>query len=120
MVREAVDSWQQSLKINPNQPNIQTTLAWVLSTTPNSSLRDGTAAVALVEQANKIIGDANPVVLHVLAAAYAEAGRYPDALATARRALDLAIAQKNDDLARKLPDEIKSYESDKPTREAPP
>jgi hypothetical protein len=59
------------------------------------------------------------MVLHTLAAAYAEMGRYGEATITARRALELATAQKNDDLTAQLPKEIKLYEAGKPMRDAP-
>ena len=59
------------------------------------------------------------MVLHTLAAAYAETGRYAEATATARRALDLAVAQKNDDLSVKLPKEMKLYEAGTPLRDVP-
>jgi tetratricopeptide (TPR) repeat protein len=118
-IKEAIDSWQQALKIKPNQPSVQNNLAWLLATTPNASLRNGAKAVALAAQADQLNGGGNPIVLHTLAAAYAEAGRYGDATATARRALELAVAQKNEDLTAKLPKEIKLYDSGRPMRDVP-
>jgi hypothetical protein len=61
-------------------------------------------------------GGANPIVLQTLAAAYAETGRYGDALVTARRALELAAAQKSGDLANALQQQIKLYEAGQPMR----
>ena len=96
-------SWQQSLEIKPDQPSVQNNLAWLLATTPDASLRNGAKAVELAEQARQLTEGGNPMVLHTLAAAYAEAGRYADATTTARRALEAAAAQKNDDLTAKFP-----------------
>ncbi|MGP8198393.1 MAG: tetratricopeptide repeat protein [Limisphaerales bacterium] len=118
-INEAINAWQQALAINPDQPSVQSNLAWLLATTPEASLRNGPKAVGLAEQANRLNRGGNPAVLHTLAAAYAEAGRFRDATATARRALELALAQKNDDLTARLPKEIKLYEADKPLRDAP-
>jgi protein O-mannosyl-transferase len=118
-IKEAIDSWQQALETKPDQPNVQNNLAWLLATTPDSSLRNGARAVALAEQAKLLTAGDNPMVLHTLAAAYAETGRYSAATAMARRALELAVAQKNDDLTNKLPKEIKLYELDTPLRDAP-
>jgi tetratricopeptide (TPR) repeat protein len=115
----AMDSWQRALEIKPDQPSVQNNLAWVLATTPDASLRNGAKAVGLAEQAKELAGEGNPMVLHTLAAAYAETGRYGDAVATARRALELAVAQKNGDLTARLPAEIKLYEADKPMRDVP-
>jgi tetratricopeptide (TPR) repeat protein len=117
-MKEAIDCWQQVLEIEPDMPNVQNNLAWLLATTPDSSLRNGAKAVALAEKANKWERGGNPIVLHSLAAAYAETGRYGDAARAARRALELATAQTNDDLTSKLPMEIKLYEAGRPMRDA--
>jgi tetratricopeptide (TPR) repeat protein len=105
------------LKIKPDEPSVQNNLAWLLATTPDATLRNGAKAMALAEQANHLSGGGNAFVLHTLAAAYAETGRYGEATATARRALELAVAQKNDDLTAKLAKEIKLYEADRPMRD---
>ena len=110
--QEAIQSWQKSLEINPEQPSTLNNLAWLLATTPETALRDATRAVNLAEQASQLGGGANPMILHTLAAAYAAAGRDGPAATTARRALELSRAQKNDDLAATLQKEIERYEAD--------
>jgi tetratricopeptide (TPR) repeat protein len=118
-IKKSIDSWQQALEVKPDQPDVQNNLAWLLATAPDASLRNGAKAVALASRADQLNGGGNPIVLHTLAAAYAETGRYGDAAATARRALELAVAQKNDDLAAKLQMEIKLYETNRPMRDSP-
>jgi tetratricopeptide (TPR) repeat protein len=118
-MKEAIDCWQLALKLKPDEASVQNNLAWLLATSPEAPLRDGAKAVALAEQANHLSAGGNAFVLHTLAAAYAETGRYVDATATARRALELAVEQKNDDLTGKLPKEIKLYEADRPVRDLP-
>jgi tetratricopeptide (TPR) repeat protein len=113
-----VESWQKSLEINPNQPQVRNNLASVLATASDASLRNGPKAVLLAEQASQAAGGADPRFLCTLAAAYAEAGRYDAALATAHKALNQAQAQKDDKLARALQAEIKLYEAGQPMREA--
>jgi len=115
-IKEAMGAWQQALEIKPDQAVVQNNLAWLLATTPEASLRDGAKAVRLARQANHLNGGANPIVLQTLAAAYAETGRYGDALATARRALKMAAAQKSGDLANALQQQIKLYEAGQPMR----
>jgi protein O-mannosyl-transferase len=115
-IKEAVESWEQALAIKPDQANVEINLAWLLATTPHDSLRNGARAVALAERLEQSKGG-NAAVLHTLAAAYAEAGRYGEAAATARRALELAMARKNEDLTARLPNEIKIYEAGKPMRD---
>ena len=116
--KEAIDAWQQALQINPEEINSQKDLAWALATSPEASLRDSSKAVALAEQANQLSGSENPIILRTLAAAYAEAGRFTDAAATAQRAMQLAVKQKNAKLAASLFAEIKLFDENTPLREA--
>jgi Flp pilus assembly protein TadD len=116
-IKEAGESWQKSLDINPAQPQIQNNLASLLATASDASLRDGARAVALAEQANQSTGGGNPIILCTLAAAYAEAGRYDEACATARKALTEAQAQKNDKLAGAVQEQLKLYEAGRPMRQ---
>jgi tetratricopeptide (TPR) repeat protein len=115
--KEAVASWEQALEIKPDQAAVQNNLAWSLATTPDASLRNGARAVALAGRANQLAGGGNPMFLRTLAAAYAEEGSYGLAAVTARRALDLAVAQNNDALAGRLQTEIQLYEADTPFRD---
>ena len=94
-VAEAIPQYQKALELKPAEPEIQNGLAWLLATAAEPSLRDGGKAVALARQANQETGEENPVVLHTLAAAYAEAGKFPDAVEAAQHALRLAEAQSN-------------------------
>jgi Flp pilus assembly protein TadD len=115
----AIAQYQKSLAIKPGQVNVLNNLAWLLATTPGTALRNGAKAVALATQASQLSGEANPVILHTLAAAYAEAGMYGEATATARRALELARAQQNSALAATLQKEMELYEAETPPATAP-
>lgn len=118
-ITEAIAAWQQALKIKPDQINALRGLAWVLATAPDESLRNGTRAVALAQRATELSGGDNPVLMRTLAAAYDETGRFGDAIATAGRALELAVAQHNGAVSAKLSQEIKLYEANTPMRDAP-
>ncbi len=72
-------------------PATATTLAWILASTANPSVRDGRAALALLEP-QLSSPPADPSFLSAHAAALADAGRFPEALDVAQRALDLAHA----------------------------
>jgi hypothetical protein len=58
--------------------------------------------------------------LRTLAAAYAEAGKFAQAVETARRAMQLATAQGNAPLAGTLEQELELYQIDTPVREGRP
>ena len=68
-------------------------------------------AAAQFEQAAKLTDMREPAILDMLAAMYAETGRYPEAVATARKALDLAGEQRNAELAASLKSSLERYEA---------
>jgi tetratricopeptide (TPR) repeat protein len=113
-VAEAISQYQKALQINPRDAKAQNNLAWLLATCAEASLRNGAKAVELARQANALTGGENPVVLHTLAAALAEAGRFPEAVETAQRALRVAGAQSNTTLAGALQSEMKLYQAGSP------
>ncbi|MGD0813005.1 MAG: tetratricopeptide repeat protein [Verrucomicrobiota bacterium] len=108
---EAIRHLLKALQIQPANPESQNNLAWLLATCPEAPLRDGNKAVELARQANALTGGENPFVLHTLAAALAEAGRFSEALQTAQRALGLAGAQSDARLAGQLQMEMKLYQT---------
>jgi Flp pilus assembly protein TadD len=108
---EARSQYEQALQINPADPQIQNSLAWLLAACPVASLRDGNEAVELARESNEITGGADPAVLHILAAALAQDGRYSEAVQTAQQALSLA--QSNPALAKQLQYELRFYNADK-------
>src|SRR5207244_8214902 len=77
----------------------QSNLASVFATAPDASLRNGTRAVELAGRALKLADDVSPILHRTLAAAYAEAGRFDDAIATAERGHALAEREGNRELA---------------------
>jgi tetratricopeptide (TPR) repeat protein len=106
---EAIIQFQKALQINPRQPEIENTLAWVLATASPAALRDGRRAVELAEQANQTASGENPLFLRTLAAAYAEAGRFDDAVRIAQKARELAQAAGQSGLVEQLNGELKFY-----------
>ena len=116
-VKEAIDQWQDALAIQPENGNAASNLAWVFATCPEDSLRDGTRAVELGEKALRISGGKIPMIFRVLAAAYAENGRFADAVETAQRGAALATNQGNPGLASELESNITVYQSGRPLRD---
>jgi tetratricopeptide (TPR) repeat protein len=110
-VGEAITQYQQALEIKPSFPAAQNNLAWVFATSFQVSLRNGNRAVELAQRANQLTGGENPVILHTLAAAYAEAGRFGDAMRSAQKAIELAQAAGQQDLVEQLNVELKLYEA---------
>ena len=115
---EAAEQLRATLKVNPRYGGAQNDLAWLLATCPQAELRKGSEAIEHAQQAVQLSGGKRAEVLDTLAAAYAEAGRFAEALATARKALDLARQEDAKDLTRALQGRIACYEVGKPFREA--
>ena len=116
-IREAIDQWQEVLALQPENGNAASNLAWVFATCTDDSIRDGTRAVELGEKALRISGGKIPMIYKVLAAAYAENGRFADAVETAQRGAKLATSQGNSPLAAELESNIALYQSGRPLRD---
>ena len=119
-VRAGIEQWETSLQIDPDDGNALNNLAWVLATYPADTIRDGKRAVELAEKAAVLPGGEAPIVLRTLAAGYAEAGDFSNAVNTAQRALDLATGQNNTSLLATLRHEIELYQARTPYRESAP
>ena len=116
-VKEAIEQWREALATQPENGNAESNLAWVFATCPDDSIRDGTRAADLGERALRISGGKIAMIYKVLAAAYAENGRFADAVETAQRGADLATIQGNPGLAAELQSNIALYQSGRPLRD---
>jgi tetratricopeptide (TPR) repeat protein len=115
---EAIRCWRETLEIDPNNVAAQSGLAWTLATAPDPMLRNGADALAISRHLTQATGASNPVLLRVLAAAYAEAGLFPEAIETTERAIALATSQNHADLASLLQSDLKLLQSAQPLRDA--
>ena len=111
---DAIQNYERAIQLKPNYVKALTNLAYLLATSEDAQLRNGARAVTLSEQADELTGSKNPVVLATLAAAYAEEGRYPEAVEAANRAIERAIAQGNSALVRTLELQVTLYKANKP------
>jgi tetratricopeptide (TPR) repeat protein len=116
-IREGVEEWQKVLAIQPDNGNAMSNLAWVFATSLDDSLRDGSQAVQLAEEALRISGRRIPVIFRTLAAAYAEKGMFSQAIQTAQRGIELANSQGNSGLAAELQSNIALYQAGRPLRD---
>jgi tetratricopeptide (TPR) repeat protein len=114
---EAISRFQHALQLQPNNPEVQNSLAWLLATSPEASLRNGEKAVQLAQRANELAGGRNPVVLHTLAAAFAEAGRFGDAVRSEQKAIELARAAGRQDVAGQFSAELERYAAGLPFKQ---
>ncbi len=118
-VNEAIAHLQKAVEIAPQSLTARNNLAWALATGPVPSLRNGVQAIALAKQSLQLAGGSNPELLGTLAAGYAEAGQFSNAVAAAQQALQLATKQGNQALSTKLYGELGRYQSGLPCHDTP-
>jgi Flp pilus assembly protein TadD len=115
--RKAADQYRTVLALDPDRVEALNNLAWILSSNPADDLRNGAEAVRLAERACQLSQHREPVLLGTLAAAYAEAGRFDDAVKTAEKARDLAATAGLKAVAEKNSALLELYRAGKPCRE---
>lgn len=117
----AVEHYETAIALNPDLAAALVDLAWLRATVPDADLRNPVDAIATAERAAALAGEDHPLVLDVLAAAYASDGRFDLAVTTARRAV--AQAQITPDFEHLVPTieaRIGLYLSFRPFRMARP
>jgi protein O-mannosyl-transferase len=75
--------------------------------------------VELAQRAVELSGGQEPAILGTLAAAYAETGRFTEAVQTAQQAVKIAMQQNNQPLVESIQAKIRLYEAGKPFRDKP-
>ena len=91
--------------------------AWLLATSLDAELRNGSNAVVFAEAAVATTKRKNPYYLDTLAAAYAEAGQFAKAVAIQKEAIVLISANTSTYLKSVLEAHLKLYQSGMPCRE---
>ena len=114
---EAASHYRTVLRLQPTSADACNNLARLLATCPDASVRNGAEAIRLARYAVEDLGSRDPLVLDTLAAAYAEVGRFPDAIRVAQQAASLAAQQDNAALVESIKSRIQLYHAGKPSRE---
>jgi tetratricopeptide (TPR) repeat protein len=111
----ALAQLQSARAIDSRDPRPINGLAWLLATCPKDEIRDGPQAVQLAETACQGTGNRDPLFMRTLAAAYAEVGRWSEAVATATNALQLA-EPRNAVFAGEIRRDLERYARQEPVR----
>jgi Flp pilus assembly protein TadD len=109
--QEAVVQLDEALRIKPDSTEAMNNLAWTLATSPDTNVRDGKRAVELAERACTLTDFKQTIFVGTLAAAYAETGRFDDAIATAKKACALATVAGETDLLKKNQELLNLYQN---------
>jgi tetratricopeptide (TPR) repeat protein len=107
---EAAGEFDQVLAVRPADAQALSGLAWVRATAADSAVRDPARAVELAERAVAATGRRDVAALDALAAAYAAAGRFDEAVTTAQAGVDLAVAAGQDPIAARFRERLALYQ----------
>jgi tetratricopeptide (TPR) repeat protein len=116
---DALAQWREVLRLDPKHVAVLSETASLLASSPDALLRDGVQAVELAERAAQLTERRDATVLDTLAAAYAEVGRFADAIDITNRTLEFARQQNNAALSARLEARLALYRSGTPFRSKP-
>ena len=145
--QKALEQLDEAIQAGPQQPEPRRHKAWILATSLDGSVRDGTKAVQLAEQALQLSGGRScncsqtptsvelaeqalqlspwkqPEYWDTLAAAQAEAGQFKEAVESAEKALEQARSMRADDLLPGIQQRLELFKAGMPYHaeaESPP
>lgn len=114
-----VEHFREALQIQPDMLPAANNLAWILATWPEPAQRNGDDAVRLAEKMCHALDPPSPSMLSTLAASYAEAGRYAEAVSTLEKALQQVSRSNRTKQLRQWQDHLVLYKAGRPYRMAP-
>ena len=114
---EAVAQLDEAIRLAPDDAGLLLQSAWLRATSEDPRLRDGALAVLQAERARTIEKTPDALIEATLGAAYAEAGRWADAVGAAERAVQLARAQESHSEVALFEQQLALYRSHRPLRE---
>jgi Flp pilus assembly protein TadD len=120
---EAVEHYRIVLNFKPDDLPALTGLASILAMHPNPAYRNAARGLELAQRASELTERTNPLIEDILAAAYAEAGNFPDAEKTLRAVLEHLTADRSEaaggaaEIVDRLTKHLDTVRSQKPLRE---
>ncbi len=110
-VQEAIGHFEQALRVVPDYVMAQNNLAWLLATLAPAEGGDPVRAVSLAERACQLTNHRVAPYLDTLAAAYAAAGRFTNAVTTAQAAIELARSSGQTQVVTEIQQHLQLYRS---------
>ena len=124
-IQGGIAHFRRAIEADPAYAPVLNHFAWLRAANPDPKLRDGAQAVRLAERACKAaVDEKKPTVfaancLDTLAVAYAEAGRFKDAVATQKRAIAVVRAAGRRRAPRSFTARLRLFEAGKPYHDRP-
>ncbi len=116
-VREALAHYQQAVRLKSNWITALNNAAWLLATAKDDSVRSGVDAVALASRAVMLTQTNSADALDTLSAAYAETGRFDEAVKTAEQGIRIADAAGAKEVQAGIQQHRQLYLAKKPVRD---
>jgi spermidine synthase len=114
---EARKYLERAVELNSQDAVTYNNLAWLLATREPAQGGNPPRAVAVAERACKLTDHRSYSCLDTLAVAYAAAGWFPEAIATAQKAMALASAADETRSAKQIEARLELYKQRRPYRE---
>jgi tetratricopeptide (TPR) repeat protein len=108
--------FREASRLNPGWQEILNQEAWLFATHPDPNRRNANIALPLARQLCRATQDEDARFLDTLAAVYAEKGDFGRAVETASKASAIALATRQDDLARQIEGRLQLYRTKRPFR----
>ncbi len=114
---DSIKAYEQTITLDDKFAEPLNNLAWLFATDADSKIRNGMRAVRLAERACELTAQKQAFLIGTLAAAYAEAGRFHEAVAAAQRAIELARTTGQNELATRNSELLELYRARQPYHE---
>ncbi|MGM0488415.1 MAG: tetratricopeptide repeat protein [Planctomycetota bacterium] len=111
--KKAIADYEAALKSSSDDSGVLNNFAWVLATSPDDTLRDGSRALELARKACELTDYKEAHILSTLAAAHAENGDFEKAVEWSNKACELG----DENVEEQLKQELESYKNGEPWRE---
>lgn len=105
-IQPAIEQYYTVLKLEPDQVSALKNLAWLLAATEDARIHNPGKAVQLAEKACELTGYKEVEALDTLAIAYSAAGRYPEAVQIAEKAIESAVSAEEKETAKNTQKQI--------------
>lgn len=115
-IGNAVGLYREALRLAPEWAMLEAKLAMMLATSADPSVRNIAEAIRLAENAHRREGDENAVIMDTLGIVYAEAGRFPEAISCAEKALSLVQAHGDSYMAEDITERLTYYREGRTVR----
>jgi protein O-mannosyl-transferase len=115
--KPAIQNFTKALDLQPNNCEALNHLAWLMATAPQITAEDANKAIELAERACELTGYRNAMILDTLAAAYATADRFEEAVTMANKAIEAARAAGQKDIIGAIQDHLELFQKGQPYRQ---